>query len=51
MPSLSYNEWLQGTSRFWVWIVLTVPCTGLAFAFYLFRKSRNAAKDKELELC
>ena len=47
--SLIY-AFLQDSNRFWVWIVLTIPCTGLAFAFYLFRKSRNATKDKELGL-
>ena len=50
MPFFSSNTWLQDSNRFWVWIVLTIPCTGLAFAFYLFRKSRNATKDKELGL-
>ncbi len=44
MPFFSNNEWIRGPSRFWLWIVLTIPSTGLAFAFYLYRKSRNSTK-------
>ena len=51
MPFFSNdNTWLKGPSRFWVWVVLTVPCTGLAYAYYRFRKSRNDAEDKDIEL-
>ena len=50
MPFFNNSHWLQGPARFWIWIVLTVPSTGLAFAFYLYRQSRNAAKVEEYEL-
>ena len=53
MPFFSDDEWIKGPSRFWLWIVLTIPSTGLAIAFYLYRQSRNAAKlrlSNEIEL-
>lgn len=46
MPFFTNNEWMEGTSKIWLWIALTVPSTGLAFAFYLYWQSRNEAKDK-----
>lgn len=40
------NDWMKGPSRFWLWIVITIPSTVLAFAFYFYRQSRNDAKYK-----
>ncbi|KAJ5698394.1 hypothetical protein N7462_000399 [Penicillium macrosclerotiorum] len=34
MPFFSNNEWLEDASRFWIWIVMTVPSTGACFLFY-----------------
>jgi hypothetical protein len=41
MPFFSSNKWLGEVDRFWIWIALTVPSTGLAFAFYYFWKQRG----------
>jgi hypothetical protein len=34
MPFFATNPWLDKATRFWVWVALTLPSTGLAFAFY-----------------
>ncbi|KAH8819290.1 hypothetical protein F5884DRAFT_743706 [Xylogone sp. PMI_703] len=41
MPLFSSNKWLSEVDRFWIWIALTVPSTGLAFAFHYFWKQRG----------
>ncbi len=46
MPFNSNNMWLHEASRFWIWTVLAIPSTGLAFAFYFYRRDRNAVKDR-----
>ncbi|KAL8860293.1 MAG: hypothetical protein Q9178_003264 [Gyalolechia marmorata] len=42
---------LKGPSWFWLWIVLTVPSTMVAFGFYFWRQSRNnAATEVSVEM-
>jgi hypothetical protein len=48
MPFFNQNKWLDDASKFWVWIVLTIPSTGLAFAFYTFWKHRSENGSKKL---
>ena len=50
MPFFSTNAYLTDASRFWIWIVLTVPSTALAFAFYLFRRWRDEARNRKAKL-
>lgn len=47
MPFFSQNRWLDDVPRFWVWVVLTVPSTGLAFAFYTYWKRRGQRSSKK----
>jgi hypothetical protein len=46
MPFFSGNAWLNEVSTFWLWVVLTVPSTGLAFLFYLYWKRRGERLPK-----
>jgi len=41
-----FNDQLKSPSRFWLWVVLTLPSTMMAFAFYFWRKSRNNAESE-----
>lgn len=41
MPFFSQSAWMGEASRIWLWFVLTVPSTALAFAFYQFWKRRH----------
>jgi hypothetical protein len=41
MPFFANTEYLQHVSRFWVWVVLTIPSTSLAFIFYGFWQRRE----------
>ena len=57
MPFFNNNAYVSSASRFWIWIVLTIPSTALAFSFYVYRRryedARNRRKkelDDELEL-
>ena len=47
MPFFTQNPWLDKVSTFWVWVVLTVPSTGLAFVFYLYWKRRGKRCPKQ----
>ena len=38
---------LKQVSRLWLWVVLTVPSTMIAFIFYFWRQSRDNAKSTE----
>jgi hypothetical protein len=51
MPFFATNPWLDDVAKFWVWIALTVPSTGIAFAFYWYSQYRSlkARKSKGLE--
>lgn len=46
MPFFSENEWMSHASRFWLWIVLSVPSTAACFAFYDMwrRRAQKAAR-------
>jgi hypothetical protein len=50
MSFFDQNEWIGEVSRIWLWFVLTVPCTGLAFAFYKYWKSRHDAAIRSKDL-
>ncbi|KAL4868022.1 hypothetical protein BDV12DRAFT_109311 [Aspergillus spectabilis] len=52
MPFFSNNEWLEDASRFWIWIVMTVPSTGACFLFYQkwISKSRQSAIADDIPL-
>lgn len=36
MPFFATNEFLMDSRTVWIWIVLTVPTTGVAYTFYHF---------------
>ncbi|KAG8533434.1 uncharacterized protein KY384_002217 [Bacidia gigantensis] len=40
-----FDNSLKDSSRIWVWVILTVPSTMVAFAYYFWRQSRNNAKS------
>jgi hypothetical protein len=44
MPFFSSNEYLTTPTRIWVWIVLTIPSTALAF--FIYRKVMRRAQQK-----
>lgn len=54
MPFFTDNEWIKNVDKFWVWVLMTVPATGLAFMFYLFWRRRELMrkrrKDEQVEL-
>lgn len=46
-----FDDDLQGASKAWLWVVLTLPLTIAPFAFYFWRQSRNhAQKDDSIEM-
>jgi hypothetical protein len=47
MPFFTQNPWLDDAARFWVWVVLTLPSTMLAFAFYIYWKRRGERGSKK----
>jgi len=47
MPFFSQNTWVANASRFWLWVVLTVPSTMLAFAFFTYWKRRDMKRKQE----
>jgi len=49
MPFFATNQWLGDTSKFWVWVVLTVPSTALAFAFYWYFKRHADQKASKVK--
>ncbi|KAG9235105.1 hypothetical protein BJ875DRAFT_283104 [Amylocarpus encephaloides] len=49
MPFFTSNTWLSQTRRFWVWVVLTVPSTSLAFLYYLYWKKRGEGRSPDSE--
>lgn len=50
MPFFDQNKWMGDVSRIWLWFVLAVPSTSLAFAFYKFWKSRHDAALRSKDL-
>jgi hypothetical protein len=50
MPFFATNQWLDNATRFWVWIALTLPSTGLAFAFYWYsHRPQKVKTPKQME--
>jgi hypothetical protein len=47
MPFITSSEWAGDASRVWLWVVLTVPATVLAYAFYVYWKSRDSRTRKK----
>lgn len=47
MPFFSTASWMTHAARFWLWIVLTVPSTGLAILFYKYWRNRRDHKQKK----
>jgi ABC-type phosphate transport system permease subunit len=41
MPFFAQSKWLQNASRFWIWILLTIPTTIAAFIIYGFWQRRE----------
>jgi hypothetical protein len=54
MPFFATNKYLTDDQQVWVWVVLTVPSTGVAYAFYHFWRKREENKppnkDRDLEM-
>ncbi|KAL8725462.1 MAG: hypothetical protein Q9181_006413 [Wetmoreana brouardii] len=51
MPFFSNDEYLSNNTTVWVWVVLTVPTTAVAYAFYHFWRKHEAGKRKSLQKC
>jgi hypothetical protein len=47
MPFFTGNSWIGSANKIWVWVVLTVPSTGLAFMFYVYWRRREMARKAE----
>ena len=50
MPFFTNNKWIADANRIWVWILLTVPSTTLAFLFYMLwkrKESKTMISDEE----
>jgi hypothetical protein len=50
MPFFTSTNYMQATSRFWIWIVLTVPCTAFLFLFFIWWKMRKAKRAHHASL-
>ena len=46
MPFFAEKDWMKRPSKFWEWVVVAIPSTLFAFAFYLYRQHRNEAREK-----
>ena len=46
MPFFATSGWIDGASRAWVWVALTVPSTTLCFVFYLFWNRKETERKK-----
>jgi len=44
MPFFDGNKWMADVGKIWLWIALTVPTTGLCFAFYVMWGRKEARK-------
>jgi hypothetical protein len=49
MPFFSTNRWTNDTGKIWIWIVLTVPSTVVAFLFYILWKRREDGRRPAFE--
>jgi hypothetical protein len=47
MPFFDDDPWMKKVNKFWVWIILTVPCTALAFTFYMMWRKRETDRKKK----
>jgi cytochrome c oxidase assembly factor CtaG len=49
MPFFANAAYLKNVSRFWIWVVLTVPSTSLAFVFFRVwqRRERQRKVDSD----
>ncbi|KAI4187903.1 MAG: hypothetical protein LQ346_005414 [Caloplaca aetnensis] len=45
MPFFSGNEYLSNVTAAWVWVILTIPTTAVAYAFYHFWRKHEAGKS------
>ena len=50
MPFFASSHWIDGPSRIWVWVALTVPSTTLCFVFYLFWNRKETERKKKASL-
>ncbi|KAF2250075.1 hypothetical protein BU26DRAFT_518529 [Trematosphaeria pertusa] len=50
MPFFDDNAWLAQTSRLWVWLILTIPSTLLAFAFYMYWRKREERRRSDAQV-
>lgn len=50
MPFFATNKYLTDDQQVWVWVVLTVPSTCIAYAFYHFWRKREGSKPAEKDL-
>ena len=44
MPFFSSNEYLSNDTAAWIWVVLTMPTTAIAYAFYHFWRKHEMGK-------
>ncbi|KAL8671290.1 MAG: hypothetical protein Q9168_004211 [Polycauliona sp. 1 TL-2023] len=44
MPFFSDAEYLSNGTAVWIWVVLTVPTTAIAYAFYHFRRTQGVVR-------
>jgi hypothetical protein len=49
MPFFQQSTYLSHASKFWIWVVCTVPATVAAFAFYWYWRSREEDKVQHME--
>jgi hypothetical protein len=41
MPFFTQTPWIEHAGRIWLWVILTIPSTILAFLFYIYWKRRQ----------
>ncbi|RYP11601.1 hypothetical protein DL766_010026 [Monosporascus sp. MC13-8B] len=52
IPFFGENEWMNDSSKVWLWVVLTIPSTAILFLVYWWRKRqglRTSRQEEELE--
>jgi hypothetical protein len=45
-PFFSQHRWMNEAKQIWIWVVLTIPSTILAFIFYAYWKRRQWLRKK-----
>lgn len=48
MPFFATNEYLNDGRRVWIWFVLTIPTTGIAYAIYYFWSQREGTRKPDI---